>query len=72
MVGGNGVGCQMKVDIIEGMGAGMVHSLAKEIKEWFGGDVFQVYAMTECQPITCPPADNPLGKPGSVRAQLCV
>lgn len=62
----------MQVGVVESVGSALTHSLALEVRDWLAARVVTGYAMTECQPVTCPPFDDPLGTPGSVNAQLLI
>jgi acyl-CoA synthetase (AMP-forming)/AMP-acid ligase II/acetyltransferase-like isoleucine patch superfamily enzyme len=54
-----------KLRMIANAAGGLLPSLARELREVFGAYVLPSYGMTECMPITSPPATYQLEKPGT-------
>jgi acetyltransferase-like isoleucine patch superfamily enzyme len=55
-----------KLRMIANAAGGLLPSLARELREAFGGaNILPSYGMTECMPITSPPANYQLEKPGT-------
>ncbi|CAF3626057.1 unnamed protein product, partial [Rotaria sp. Silwood2] len=44
---------------------GLLPSLAQQLHQTFGTVVLPCYGMTECMPISCPPIDYQLDRPGT-------
>lgn len=51
--------------MIANAAGGLLPSLAQEMKDTFGAAVLPSYGMTECMPISSPPANYALDKPGT-------
>ena len=56
---------QPKLRMIANAAGGLLPSLAQELRDVFGANVLPSYGMTECMPISSPPADYKLEKPGT-------
>jgi acyl-CoA synthetase (AMP-forming)/AMP-acid ligase II/acetyltransferase-like isoleucine patch superfamily enzyme len=54
-----------KLRMIANAAGGLLPSLARELRETFGANVLPSYGMTECMPISSPPATYQLEKPGA-------
>ncbi len=54
-----------KLRMIANAAGGLLPSLARQLRNAFGANVLPSYGMTECMPITSPPADYQLEKPGT-------
>ena len=51
---------------VESVGGPLPSTLAVDLAAWFSATILQGYALTECMPVTCPPASTSLIRPGSV------
>ncbi len=60
-----GGGPPPRLRMIANAAGGLLPSLARELREAFGAFVLPSYGMTECMPITSPPATYQLEKPGT-------
>merc|ERR1719230_1738582 len=62
--------------MIANAAGGLLPSLAEQLKESFGAVILPSYGMTECMPISTPPADYKLDRPGTsgvaVGPELCI
>lgn len=56
---------QPRLRMIANAAGGLLPSLAVELRETFGAHVLPSYGMTECMPISSPPANYQLTKPGT-------
>lgn len=56
---------QRSLRMIANAAGGLLPSLARELRQAFGANVLPSYGMTECMPITSPPATYQLEKPGT-------
>jgi acyl-CoA synthetase (AMP-forming)/AMP-acid ligase II len=56
---------QPRLRMIANAAGGMLPSLAVRLRETFGANVLPSYGMTECMPISSPPANYQLTKPGT-------
>lgn len=54
-----------KLRMIANAAGGLLPSLARQLRNVFGANVLPSYGMTECMPITSPPAEYQLEKPGT-------
>ncbi|GKZ00275.1 hypothetical protein MPSEU_000980400 [Mayamaea pseudoterrestris] len=54
-----------KLRMIANAAGGLLPALAKELRETFGANVLPSYGMTECMPISSPPSNYALEKPGT-------
>ena len=54
-----------RLRMIANAAGGLLPSLARELRQAFGANVLPSYGMTECMPITSPPATYQLEKPGT-------
>jgi acyl-CoA synthetase (AMP-forming)/AMP-acid ligase II/carbonic anhydrase/acetyltransferase-like protein (isoleucine patch superfamily) len=54
-----------KLRMIANAAGGLLPSLAQELRAVFGANVLPSYGMTECMPISSPPANYKLEKPGT-------
>jgi acyl-CoA synthetase (AMP-forming)/AMP-acid ligase II len=54
-----------RLRMIANAAGGLLPSLARELRQAFGANVLPSYGMTECMPITSPPASYELEKPGT-------
>merc|ERR1719502_410895 len=51
--------------MIANAAGGLLPSLAEQLKECFGAVILPSYGMTECMPISTPPNDYKLDRPGT-------
>jgi acyl-CoA synthetase (AMP-forming)/AMP-acid ligase II/acetyltransferase-like isoleucine patch superfamily enzyme len=58
-------GVKPKLRMIANAAGGLLPSLAHELRNVFGANVLPSYGMTECMPISSPPANYQLQKPGT-------
>ncbi|GKY96221.1 hypothetical protein MPSEU_000582000 [Mayamaea pseudoterrestris] len=58
-------GTHPKLRMIANAAGGLLPSLARELRQAFQANVLPSYGMTECMPITSPPATYQLEKPGT-------
>jgi acyl-CoA synthetase (AMP-forming)/AMP-acid ligase II/serine acetyltransferase len=58
-------GGNYKLRMIANAAGGLLPSLAEELRAVFGANVLPSYGMTECMPISSPPASYELEKPGT-------
>lgn len=65
-----------KLRMIANAAGGLLPSLARELRQVFRAAVLPSYGMTECMPITSPPASYQLNKPGTsgvaVGPEICI
>jgi acyl-coenzyme A synthetase/AMP-(fatty) acid ligase len=54
-----------KLKMIANAAGGLLPSLAKEMQKTYGAIILPSYGMTECMPISSPPATYDLSKPGT-------
>jgi acyl-CoA synthetase (AMP-forming)/AMP-acid ligase II len=54
-----------KLKMIANAAGGLLPSLAVQLRDTFGAHVLPSYGMTECMPISSPPANYDLSKPGT-------
>jgi acyl-coenzyme A synthetase/AMP-(fatty) acid ligase len=54
-----------RLKMIANAAGGLLPSLAQELRQTFEANVLPSYGMTECMPISSPPANYDLGKPGT-------
>eukprot|EP00977_Amphora_coffeiformis_P011081 scaffold2655_cov179-Amphora_coffeaeformis.AAC.14 len=58
-------GSKYPLKMIANAAGGLLPSLAERLRETFCANVLPSYGMTECMPISSPPADYDLSKPGT-------
>jgi acyl-coenzyme A synthetase/AMP-(fatty) acid ligase len=62
---GNDIRNKYQLKMIANAAGGLLPSLAEELRSTFQAAVLPSYGMTECMPISSPPANYDLGKPGT-------
>mmetsp|Transcript_26901 Transcript_26901/g.73953 ORF Transcript_26901/g.73953 Transcript_26901/m.73953 type:complete len:1741 (+) Transcript_26901:300-5522(+) len=71
-----GEGGKRHLRMIANAAGGLLPSLANELRNTFGANVLPSYGMTECMPISSPPYDYELTKPGTsgvaVGPEICI
>jgi len=66
----------MQLRMIANAAGGLLPSMARELRQAFSANILPSYGMTECMPITSPPATYLLEKPGTsgvaVGPEICI